>query len=108
MVQYKKIWNEVESQLFGKMTTEPIKGESRYVHGKLKMWKGRIKTNFHGQDVPYDMYCNAKAVLNIDSVYKQGKNYHPPVYVEKCKYTDAENRQCNMLSIDNDDGFFKV
>ena len=95
--QYKKIWNEVESQLFEKMATEPIKREGSYVNGKLKTWKERIKTNFHGQDVPYNMYCNATAVLKIDSVYKQGKNYHPQVYVEECKYTDAENRQCNML-----------
>ena len=104
----KKIWNEVESQLFEKMVTEPIKREARYVNGKLKMWKERIKTNFHGQDVPYDMYCNATAVLKIDSVYKQGKNYHPQVYVEECKYTDAEKQQCNMLSDDDDDGFFEV
>ena len=34
--QYKKIWNEVESQLFEKLATEPIKREDRYVHGKLK------------------------------------------------------------------------
>ena len=73
------------------MVTEVIKGGGRYVHGKLKTWKERIKTNFHGQDVLYDMYCNATAVLKMDSVYKQGKNYHPPVYVEECKYTDAEN-----------------
>ena len=52
------------------------------------------------------MYCNATAVLKIDSVYKQGKNYHPQVYVEECKYTDAGDRQCNMLS--DDDGFFEV
>ena len=103
--QYKKIWNEVESQLFEKMATEPIKREGRYVNGKLKTWKECIKTNFHGQDVPYDMYCNATAVLRIDSVYKQGKNYHPQVYVEECKYTDAENQQYNMLS-DDDHGFF--
>ena len=101
--QYKKIWSEVESQLFEKLATEAIKGENRYVYGKLKTWKERIKTNFHGQDVPYDMYCNATAVLKIDSVYKQGKNYHPQVYVEECKYTDAENQQCNMLSDDDDD-----
>ena len=105
--QYKKIWNEVESQLFEKMATEPIKREGRYVNGKLKTWKECIKTNFHGQDVPYDMYCDATAVLKIDSVYKQGKNYHPQVYVEECKYTDAENQQCSMLS-DDDDGFFEV
>ena len=107
MSQYKKIWNEVESQLFEKMATEPIKREGSYVNGKLKTWKERIKTNFHGQDVPYNMHCNATAVLKIDSVYKQGKNYHPQVYVEECKYIDAENQQCSMLS-DDDDGFFEV
>ena len=91
MPQYKKIWNEVESQLYEKLVTEPIKGEGKYIHGKLKMWKECIKTDFHGQDGPYDMCCNATAVLTIDSVYKQGKNYHPRVYVEERKYTDAEN-----------------
>ena len=82
VLQYRNIWNVVESQLFGKLTTKPIKGEGKYMHGKLKSWKERIKTNFHGQDVPYDMYCNATAMLKIDSVYKQSKNYHPQVYVE--------------------------
>ena len=77
MSQYKKIWNEVESQLFENMATELIKREGRYIYGKLKTWKERIKTNFHGQDVPYNIYCNATAVLETDSVYKQGKNYHP-------------------------------
>ena len=71
------------------------------------MWKEWTKANFHNQNVPYDMCCNATAVLKIDSVYKQGKNCHPKVYFEECKYTDAENRQCNMLK-DNDDGFFEV
>ena len=59
--QYKEIWNEVESQLFEQLTTEPTKG--KYVHGKLKMWKERIKTNFHGQDVPCNIYRRATAVL---------------------------------------------
>ena len=70
VAQYEKIWNEVESQLFEKLANKPKKGEGRYIHGKLKTWKERIKTNFHGQDVPYNMYCNATAVLKIDSVYK--------------------------------------
>ena len=81
MSQYKKIWNEVESQLFEKMATEPIKREGRYFNGKLKTWKECIKTNFHDQDVPYNMHCNATSVSKIASVYKQGKNYHPQVYV---------------------------
>ena len=60
--QYEKIWNEVESHLFEKLATEPIKREGRYVNGKLKTWTERIKTNFHGRDVPYIMHCNATAV----------------------------------------------
>ena len=43
------------------------------------------------------MNCNATAVLKIGFIYKQGNNYHPQVHVEECKYTDAENQQCNML-----------
>ena len=45
--------------------TELIKEEGKYIHGKLKMWKERISTSFHSEDVPYDMYCNATAVLKI-------------------------------------------
>ena len=106
--QYKKIWNEVESQLFEKLATEPIKGNN--VRGKLKTWKKDIKTNFHGRIVPYNTYCNATAVLKIDFVYKQGKNYHSQTYVEECKYPDVENKRRSMLSDDDDDndGFFEV
>ena len=107
--QYKKIWNEIESQLFEKLATESIKGNN--VRGKLKTWKKDIKTNFHGQIVPCDVFCNATAVLKIDSVYKQSKNYHPQTYVEECKYTDVEKQRRSMLSDDDDDdddGFFEV
>ena len=106
MSQYKKIWNEVGSQLFEKLATEPIKGNN--VRGKLKTWKKDIKTNFHGQVPLYDVYCNATAVLKIDSVYKQGKNYHPQTYIEERIYTDVEKQKCYLLSDDDDDGFFEV
>ena len=105
--QYAKIWNEIESQLFEKMATELIKKEGSFVNGKLKTQKKRIKTNFHGQDALYNMHCNATAVLKIDPVYKQDKNYHLQEYVEKHKYTDAENQQCSMLS-DDDAEFFEA
>ena len=106
MSQYKKIWNEVGSQLFKKLATEQTKGNN--LRGKLKTWKKDIKTNFHGQMVPYDVYCNATAVLKIVSVYKQGKKYHPQTYIEECTYTDVENKKCSMLSSDDDYGFFEV
>ena len=48
----------------------PIKGEGKDIPSKSETWKERIKTNFLGQDVPYDMHCNETAVLKIDSVCK--------------------------------------
>ena len=36
MFQYRKILNEVEAKIFEKLTTEPIKEEGKYVHGRLK------------------------------------------------------------------------
>ena len=44
--RYRNIWNEVESQLFEKLTSESIKGEGKYMLGKLKTWKEDIKTIF--------------------------------------------------------------
>ena len=54
------------------------------------------------------MYCNATAVLKIDSVNKQGKNYHPQKCTEECKYTDVEKQRRSMLSDDDEDEFFEV
>ena len=76
------------------MATEPIKREGRYVNGKLKTWEERIKTNFHGQDVPYNMDCNATTVLKIDSVYKQGKNYHPQLNSVNTLMQKTSNAVC--------------
>ena len=67
------------------------------MHGELKAWNEFFKTNFHGQDVPYNMYCNAIAVSRIYFVDKQKKLPSPGVY------TDAKNQQCSMLSDSDDD-----
>ena len=54
------------------------------------------------------LQCNSG--VKDDSVWKPERNYRPQVYVEECKYTDAENQQCKMLSDDddNDDNEFFV
>lgn len=51
-----------------KLTTQPVEKKGRYMHGKLKTWKEHIKTNLHGQDLPYKMCFNATAVsLGIET-----------------------------------------
>lgn len=62
VLHYWSIWNEVESWLFENLTTESIKGEGKYMHCKLKIWREWMKINLDGQDVPYDMYCKATPV----------------------------------------------
>ena len=51
----------------------------------LKMWKGHIKAQFYGQDVPYDMYYNATAVLKILSktLYTNKVKTTNPMYMLK-------------------------
>ena len=57
VLTYQKIWTEVELQFFEQLTTDPIKTEGKYMHGKLKTY---IKM-FH-------MYFKATAILKVDTV----------------------------------------
>ena len=62
------------------------------MNDNLKKWNGRAKTSFHAEEVSHEMYGNGKRVLEVDSVYKQGRNYQIQVYVEECKCTAAESQ----------------
>lgn len=78
-----------------------------------KRGKNVLKLICYGQEVPHDIYCIARAMLKIGSVYKQCKTNHLQVYVEERKGNDVENWKYNMLrdSHDNDnddDGYFEV
>ena len=46
VIYFWNLSNQVESQLFEKLSTEPIKRKSKYMHDKLKTQKGCFKTNF--------------------------------------------------------------
>ena len=41
--------------------------------------------------------------LKIKSVYKQGSNYYPQVYVEEAKIKPVENSKYGLLSDSEDD-----
>ena len=78
------------------------------MHCKLKTWKEQTKNNTDGQEVPYDMVYNGAAVLYVDSAYKQDNKFYPRVYVEECKYANAESHYRSMLSDSDNNGFFEV
>ena len=58
--------------------------------------------------IRHALQCKIGVKIKIDSTYKQSKNYYHQVYVEECKYIDAESQQCNMLSDSDDNGYFEV
>ena len=73
------------------------------MQSQLKTWKEHIKANSHGQYVSYDMYYKVPAVLQVESVYKQGKNFILR-YVLKSVNTMIQQAS----NVDDDKGFFVV
>ena len=106
MEKYKKIWEVVEAQLFQCLTTEVV-SKGRYINPKLNMYGDKIAVKYHdGKEVPYDKHCEATGLLRIASVYNQGINYWPQVYLDECKYEEVENHGVLLLSDDEDDTVF--
>ena len=76
-------------------TSEPVK-EGCYRNAKLNVYKDKIRTDFRGKDIPYNQYCKATAMLKFKSMYKQGSNYYPQVYVKETRIEQVE--KCRLLS----------
>ena len=106
MENYKKIWEAVEAQLFQCLTTQVV-SKGRYINPKLNMYGDKIAVKYHdGKEVPYDKHCEATGLLRIASVYNQGINYWPQVYLDECEYEELENHVVLLLSDDEDDTVF--
>ena len=106
MENYRKIWEAVEAQLFQCLTTQVV-SKGRYINPKLNMYGDKIAVKYHdGKEVPYDKHCEATGLLRIASVYNQGINYWPQVYLDECKYEELENHVVLLLSDDEDDTVF--
>ena len=104
MEKYKLVWDRAEQQIFQGLTKDPV-NKDRYVNGKLKTWKEKITTNFHGKSVPHEERCEVTAILKIESVYNQGKNFYPQAYLEECKYIENSTQTCTLLSDSEDEVF---
>ena len=106
LVKYRKIWEAVEAQLFQCLTTDVV-SNCKYINPKLNMYGYKIAVKYHdGKEVPYDKHCEATGLLRIASVYNQGINYWPQVYLDECKYEEVENHEVLLLSDDEDDSVF--
>ena len=106
--KYKLVWDRAEQEIFQRLRKDPGNTD-RYGNGKLKTWKEKITTNFHGKSVPHEERCEATAILKIESVYNQGKNFYPQAYLEECKYIENNTQICTLLLSDpEDEGFVEL
>ena len=105
--KYKLVWDRAEQQIFQRLTKDP-ENKDRYVNGKRKTWKEKITTIFYGKSVPHEERCEATAILKIDSVYSQGKNFYPQAYLEECKYIENDTQTCTLLSDSEDEVFVEL
>ena len=103
--KYKLVWDRAEQQIFQRLTKDPV-NKDHYVNGQLKTWKEKITTNFHGKSVPHEERCEATAILKVDSLYSQGKNFYLQAYLEECKYLENDTQTCTLLSDSEDDESF--
>ena len=104
--QYEAIWARIEELIFEKLAGSLL-SNGQFINPKLIAWESDIKTQFHGQCVPYSRHCEATGVLKIGSVYQQGKNHHFQVFLKECKYKETDADFQSQLS-DDDSGFDTV
>ena len=104
LTRYKKIWSLIEKQIFTSLTKSCV-NKDVYINPKIKQWNNEITTNFYNKGIPYNQHCEASAVLKIASVYRQGSDYYPQVYVEECKYRNfTVNTPCMLSDSEGDEG----
>jgi len=94
MKRYEMIWEKVSELVGHRLHGDPT---TEWINPKLITRGEDIKTRFSG-DIPYDTYCDAKGVLKIGSVYKQGHNYYLQVFLKECQYTKRDTEFQSQLS----------
>ena len=61
--------------------------------------KKKNSTNFDEDKKPKEgFHCIFLSVILIDSVLRTGKNYHPQVFLEECKYVVKEKKMPEYIN----------
>ena len=82
--------------------TEPVYGDGdKYIKTKIKMYGGRVNTNFQGKKVPKENASyKCLSLIMLDSVIRVNKKYYPQTLLEQCKYAIRKNKMENLINND--------
>ena len=95
--KYNEIWEKVKNSTEKEFDSEPVYNE-KYLKAKIKSYNGKINKNFHHNKIPKEgskFIC--LSVVFIDSIFRAGKNYHPQVFVEQCRYAVKQKRCLSII-----------
>ena len=85
-----------------------IKFDSDHVYGdngkciktKIKMYEGRLNTNFQGKKVRKENASyKCLSLIMSDSVIRVNKRYYPQIYLDECKYVIRKTKMENLIEM---------
>ena len=102
--KYSKIWEKVSNLMNIEFDSEPVYGDGdKYIKTKLKMYGGRVSTNFQGKKVSIENASyKCSSLKMLDSVIRVNKKYYPQTLLEECKYVIRKSKMENLIIGDLD------
>ena len=97
--KYDQIWKRVEKLLKIEFYSKAIYGENdKYVKTKIKIYDGRVNTNFQGKKIPREKApYKSLSIIMIDPVIKAKKKYYRQTLLEECKYKPKKIKMKNLI-----------
>ena len=102
--KYNKIWEKISNLLNIEFDSKPVYGDGdKYIKTKIKMYGGRVYTNFQGKKVPKENASyKCLSLVMLDSAIRVNKRYYPQTLLEECKYVIRKNKMENLINDDLD------
>ena len=84
--KYNRIWEIISNLLNIEFDSEPVYGDNdKYIKTKIKMYDGRVNTNFQSRKVPKeDASYKCLSLIVLDSFIRVSKKYNPQTLLEEC------------------------
>ena len=98
--KYNKIWRKNSNLLNIKFDSKPVyDDEDKYIKTKIKMYGGRVNTNFQGKKLSKENASyKCLSLIMSDSVITANKKFYPQTLLEECKYVRTKNKIKNLIN----------
>ena len=99
-----KIWKKIEKLMKIDFSTKTTYGDDNdnYIKTRIKTYKDSITTNFYNKNgskkIPEEKVPHkCLSIIILDSVIYAYETYHPPTFLEECKYVKEKIKTNNYI-----------